>query len=73
MLVVDPLQRASLEEMAHHPWLLLGMGEDPASLPVYSNFEEIPLEDVDIILHRMVVGGYGSREDLLRCVYCSYL
>ena len=52
--------------MAHHPWLLVGAAEDPASLSVYSTLEEIPLEDVETVLHRMVLGGYGSKEDLLR-------
>ena len=66
MLKVDPLQRAALEEMARHPWLVVGAGEDPASLSVYSTLEEIPLEDVETVLHRMVSGGYGSREELLR-------
>lgn len=68
MLLVDSQRRASLEEVASHQWLQEG-GEEAemeATLPVISNVDEIPKQDLEVILRRMEQGGYGSVEAILR-------
>lgn len=70
MLVVDSQRRASLEEVAGHEWLSQekeGSGSETV-LPVISNVDEIPQQELEVILRRMEQGGYGSLEAILRYV-----
>lgn len=68
MLVVDSQRRASLDEVAAHQWLQEGGAlEEVAAFPaVVSNVDEIPMADLEVILHRMEQGGYGSMEAILK-------
>ena len=66
MLVVDPVHRSSLEQVAKHPWLMEGHEMDPIPLPAISDVGEIPPDDFEVILHRMEMGGYGTKEDILK-------
>ena len=66
MLVVDSQKRASLEEVAGHQWLGEGLDEDVGSLPAFSNVDEIPKLDLEVILHRMEQGGYGSVDSIMK-------
>ena len=72
MLVVDPNRRASLDKVAVHLWFNEGKEDEVDSqlnyptLPTISSIEEMPVEDVEIILNRMDQGGYGSQEDILQ-------
>ena len=66
MLVVDPQRRASLEQVAGHPWLQTGVEEDPAPVPAIADIKELPDDEVELILGRMAQGGYGSAEDIVR-------
>jgi hypothetical protein len=65
MLVVDPLKRASLSDIVIHPWLTEGMENDPQTL-VSLNVDEIPTDEVYLIVERMEAGGYGSRDSILQ-------
>lgn len=69
MLLVDSQQRASLEEVANHPWLQEGESvESNPSFPgtAISNMDELPKSELDVILHRMEQGGYGSMDSILK-------
>ncbi len=70
MLVVDAQCRVSLDEVATNQWLQEGKEDDLPSLsfalPTISNIDELPQDDIDLILHRMEMGGYGTQEDVLR-------
>lgn len=66
MLVVDSQRRASLEEVAGHQWLGEGPDEEMGPLPAFSNVEEIPKLDLEVILRRMELGGYGSVEAIMK-------
>lgn len=67
MLVVDSQRRASLDEVAAHPWLQEGGAlEEVDESPAVGNVDEIPMADLDIILRRMEQGGYGSMEAILK-------
>ena len=71
MLVVDSQKRASLEEVASHHWLTEGGSKDEEEeedvpVPTISNVDEIPKLDLEVILHRMEQGGYGSKEAVLK-------
>ena len=55
-----------------HRWLAEGQEEDPVPMPAISDTREILEEDMEIILHRMEFGGYGFREDILRCASNIY-
>ena len=70
MLLVDSQRRASLEEVADHQWLQEGGEEEEleATLPVISNVDEIPKQDLEVILRRMEQGGYGTVDAILRSV-----
>ena len=66
MLVVDPQRRASLEQVAGHPWLQVGHEEDPDPIPTVADVKELPDDEVELILGRMVQGGYGTEEEIIR-------
>ena len=66
MLVVDPQRRASLEQVAAHQWLQTGNEEDPEPVAAIADVKELPDDEVELILGRMVQGGYGSEEDIIR-------
>ena len=66
MLVVDPQRRASLEQVAGHQWVQVGNEEDPEPVAAVADVKELPDEEVELILSRMVQGGYGSEEDIIR-------
>lgn len=68
MIVVDAQRRASLEEVAHHEWVIQGAAEDPLQqqLPSIVNTAELPKSEVELILLRMEEGGYGSTVDVLK-------
>ena len=69
--MVDSQRRASLEEVAGHEWLAQDVMEGPGpetGLPVISNVDEIPQQELEVILRRMEQGGYGSLEAILRYV-----
>lgn len=66
MLVVDPQRRASLEQVAAHQWLEIGNDEDPEPVAAIADFKELPDDEVELILSRMVQGNYGSEEDIIR-------
>lgn len=71
MLLVDSQKRASLEEVASHHWLTEGgkeekEEEEDVPVPAISNVDEIPKPDLEVILHRMEQGGYGSKEAILK-------
>ena len=65
MLVVDPQRRASLEQVAGHPWLQVGHEEDPDPVPAVADVKELPDDEVELILSRMVQGGYGTEEEII--------
>uniref|UniRef100_A0A1X7ULS3 SNF-related serine/threonine-protein kinase n=1 Tax=Amphimedon queenslandica TaxID=400682 RepID=A0A1X7ULS3_AMPQE len=67
MLVVDAIQRCSLNDVVTHPWLNEGSVVDPLTLPSI-NLPDIPSEEVHYILERMEAGGYGSTESILESV-----
>lgn len=68
MLVVDPVKRASLEQVAAHTWLKneIPIVCAPQSIPPFSSIDDIPDDMVDMILVRLELGGYGSRNAILR-------
>ena len=66
MLVVDPQRRASLEQVSAHQWLEVGNEEDPEPVAAVADVKELPDDEVELILGRMVQGGYGSEEDIIR-------
>ena len=71
MIIVDAQRRASLEEVAHHEWLLQGAADDPIhsvqqQLPSIINTTELPESEVELLLLRMEEGGYGSTVDILK-------
>ena len=68
MLVVDSQRRASLDEVAGHSWLQEGATQEEVSLSpaVISNVDEIPKSDLEVILRRMELGGYGAMEAILK-------
>lgn len=68
MLVVDPVKRASLDQVAAHPWL---KSEIPIvcmhqPIPPFSSIDDIPDDMVDMILTRLEMGGYGTRSAILQ-------
>ena len=66
MLVVDAEKRASLEELVSHPWVRHGWEEeDTVPLPSFTSYEDVPETDQQLIINRMVLGGYGCVEDIV--------
>lgn len=68
MLLVDSQRRASLEEVAAHQWLQEG-GQDDVIVPL-PDLDDIPKQDLEVILHRMEQGGYGTMDSILKYVLC---
>jgi hypothetical protein len=66
MLLVDSQRRASLEDVANHPWLKEWEGEEAVPLPAISSIDEIPESELEVILCRMEQGGYGSIEAIMK-------
>ena len=68
MLVVDPDNRASLEQVAAHFWLKsdIPVLNTPCSLPPFSALEDIPGEIMEVVLARLEMGGYGSHSAILK-------
>ena len=68
MLVVDPANRASLEQVAAHPWLKsdIPLVHTPYFLPPFSSLEEIPDDILQLVLTRLELGGYGSKASILK-------
>jgi len=66
MLVREPEKRATLEEIAHDPWLNAERDEnsEPELLPLVSA-EQVSAEDQNIILQRMVNGQIATKEEIL--------
>ena len=52
--------------MAGHQWLQVANEEDPEPVAAVADVKELPDEEVELILSRMVQGGYGSEEDIIR-------
>lgn len=65
---MDSQRRASLDDVANHQWLKEGEGEEESTvpLPTISNVDEIPKQELEVILRRMEQGGYGTVESILR-------
>ena len=68
MLLVDSHRRASLDQVAGHMWLKGEEEEEHVPLPAISDVNEIPQEELEVILSRMNQGGYGSMENILKYV-----
>ena len=68
MLIVDPANRASLEQVAAHSWLKsdIPVVNTPYSLPPFSSLEEIPEDILQLVLSRLEMGGYGSKSTILK-------
>ena len=66
MLIVDPQRRSSLDQVAGHQWLQVGSEEEPEPIATIADMKELPDDEVELILGRMVQGGYGSEEDIIR-------
>lgn len=66
--MVDSQRRASLEEVASHQWLQEGEQDEEAvvPLPAVSSVDEIPKQELEVILRRMEQGGYGTVDSILR-------
>ena len=52
--------------MAAHQWLQTDNEEDPEPIATVADVKELPDDEVELILGRMVQGGYGSEEDIIR-------
>ena len=67
MLVVDPVKRSSLEQVAAHMWLDsdVPVVSIPQSIPPFSTLEDIPDDIVEVVLARLELGGYGSHSTIL--------
>lgn len=66
MLVREPENRATLQQIAQDPWLLEGSSteEIPEYLPLVSR-EQVSEEDHALILQKMVNGKIATKEDIL--------
>lgn len=65
MLLREPEQRATLDEIAHHTWLTQD-GADcvPEHLPLVSR-EQVSDDDHTLIIQKMVNGNIATKEDIL--------
>ena len=65
MLQRDPVNRATLEDIANDPWLQTGSTIQPAAyLPLVSR-EHLSEEDHAVILQKMVNGNIATKEEIL--------
>ncbi|XP_041375700.1 SNF-related serine/threonine-protein kinase-like isoform X4 [Gigantopelta aegis] len=64
MLKREPSNRASLEEIILHPWLMGGEFLPPSYMPLISR-EQISEEDHSYLVQRMVEGKIATREEIL--------
>lgn len=69
MLVREPENRATLQQIAQDPWLLEGSSteEIPEYLPLVSR-EQVSEEDHALILQKMVNGKIATKEDILEAL-----
>ena len=63
MLVVDPLQRASLAEVKRHPWMIKGYDKPPDSLVPFRRPITLPLDPA--IIQEMSGFEFGTPEKIL--------
>ena len=75
MLVVDPANRASLEQVTADKWLKSDIPtvNTPHSIPPFSAVEDIPEDIVEFVLSRLDMGGYGSQSSILKLAECTNL
>lgn len=65
MLVRQPEKRATLQQIAEDPWLMLDGPEFvPESLPLVSR-EQVSEEDHNFIIQKMVNENFATKEDIL--------
>lgn len=68
MLVREPENRATLQQIAQDPWLLEGSTEEiPEYLPLVSR-EQVSEEDHALILQKMVNGKIATKEEILEAL-----
>ena len=65
MLVREPERRATLDEIAEDPWLLVGSEMDPVeALPLISR-HQVSDEHHSLIITKMVNGNIATKEEIL--------
>lgn len=64
MLILDSQQRASMSEIQHHPWMVKGFNEPPASFLPYREPLELPLDPE--IVNEMTVFGFGNPDQIIQ-------
>ncbi|XP_066581082.1 MAP/microtubule affinity-regulating kinase 4 [Prorops nasuta] len=68
MLVREPEGRATLEEIALDPWLLIGSDLDPVeALPLVSR-QQVSDEHHNLIITKMVNGNIATKEEILEAL-----
>lgn len=65
MLIRAPEKRATLKEIAEHPWLASNKNESQNVdvLPLVSR-EQLPEEDHNLIVQKIVTGNIASKEEI---------
>ena len=71
MLVREPSQRATLQQIIDHPWLMFG---EVASIPLRPliSREHLSEDDHTYIVQRMVSGEIALRDDVIRFVEAGW-
>lgn len=63
MLVRNPEKRATLAEIANHPWVNTGKHDNPDLLPLISK-EHLGEEDHNLIVQKIVNGSIATKEEI---------
>lgn len=63
MLLRNPDKRATLMEIANHPWLSTGKQDSPDMLPLVSR-EHLSEEDHNLIVQKIVNGNIASKDEI---------
>lgn len=63
MLVRNPDKRATLSEIASHPWIYIGKQDNSDLLPLISR-EHLSEDDHNLIVQKIVNGNIATKEEI---------